>query len=160
MRDRVAKEKKVPSYYPRWLVLFIISNIAADSEDMVDLLINSELLNCINEEIKDPLVNKGLFTEYVYLISNLIFSASEEQVSFNCQNDLQRKQIVESLPMNVIMGIIKECRDEVCDLAATTVQLLVDVITNESFLIQNGYNIDLQDSVVFDRMDFVGKFFS
>lgn len=31
--------------------------------------------------------------------------------------------------MNVIMGIIKECRDEVCNLAATTVQLLVDVLS-------------------------------
>lgn len=86
MQERVEKESRVPSYYARWLVLFLMSNLAADSEEVVDLLLNSDLFGKINEEIENAAVNKGLFVEYIYLISNLIFAASEEQVCFeiNC----------------------------------------------------------------------------
>ena len=71
---------KVPVYYARWLVLLIIGNIAAESEDIIELLINSELLHFIHSLILDKKTNYGLFTEYIYLISNLVFSASAEQV--------------------------------------------------------------------------------
>lgn len=80
MLGPIESEKKVPSYYARWLVLFIVSNLAADSEEVVDLLLHSDLYSLINKEIVDKRVNKGLFVEYVYWISNLVFSASEEQV--------------------------------------------------------------------------------
>lgn len=81
MQERVEKETRVPVYYARWLVLFILSNVAVDSEEVIDLLLNSELMPLIHEEITNPATNKGLFVEYIYLLSNLVFAASEEQVN-------------------------------------------------------------------------------
>ena len=90
MQERVEKETKVPSYYARWLVLFITSNIAADSEEVVDLLLHSDLFGILNEEIANPAVNKGLFVEYIYLVSNLVFAASEEQVQLRISTEIEK----------------------------------------------------------------------
>ena len=50
----------VPSYYTRWLVLFILSNLAAESEEIVDLLLCSDLYKLIIDEMIDEKCNRGL----------------------------------------------------------------------------------------------------
>lgn len=82
MKEKLSSVTEVPSYYTRWLVLFILSNLAAESEEIVDLLLCSDLYKIIIDEMIDEECNRGLFTEFVYFCSNLVFSSSDEQVRF------------------------------------------------------------------------------
>ena len=75
-------DQHVDLQYARWMVLFILSNVVTADESVIERVVASGVCQRIIAVMKDDRQNKGLFKEFVFFLSNLICSASPEQVCF------------------------------------------------------------------------------
>ena len=75
-------DQHVDLQYARWMVLFILSNVVTADESVIERVVASGVCQRIIAVMKDNRQNKGLFKEFVFFLSNLICSASPEQVCF------------------------------------------------------------------------------
>lgn len=73
-------DQHVDLHYARWLVLFILSNVVTADEHVIERVIASGVCQRLIAVMKDDQKNKGLFKEFVFFLSNLICSASPQQV--------------------------------------------------------------------------------
>lgn len=78
--EQSIQDQRVSVEFARWLVLIILTNVATGGEDVVKRVISSPLYESVTAVMQDSSRNQGLFKEYVFFLSNLICSASVEQV--------------------------------------------------------------------------------
>ena len=63
-----------------WCVVNCLGSIAAGNEEDVAMVIDSAMWKRLVAIMEDERLNWGLLTEFVYLVSNLVFSGTNEQV--------------------------------------------------------------------------------
>ena len=66
--------------FKMWCVVNMLGSIAAGSEDDVEMILTSTLWEKIVRIMQSERLYFGLISEFVYLVSNLVFSATSEQV--------------------------------------------------------------------------------
>ena len=75
-------QEKCTDYYRfrYWCILNCLGNVAADGEKGVERVLESDIWREISMIMKDDVLQYGLIPEMVYLVGNLIDSASKDQV--------------------------------------------------------------------------------
>lgn len=75
-------QEKCTDYYRfrYWCILNCLGNVAAGGEKGVERVLESEIWREISMIMKDAVLQYGLIPEMVYLVGNLIDSASKDQV--------------------------------------------------------------------------------
>ena len=68
--------------FKMWCIVNILGSIAAGSEEDVEMILTSSLWEKIMSIMQSERLYFGLISEFVYLVSNLVFSATSEQVIF------------------------------------------------------------------------------
>ena len=63
-----------------WCVVNCLESVAAGNEEDVATVIDSAMWKRLIAIMEDERLNWGLLTEFVYLVSNLVFSGTNEQV--------------------------------------------------------------------------------
>ena len=120
--------------FQMWCVVNCLGSIAAGNEEDVAMVIDSAMWKRLVTIMEDERLNWGLLTEFVYLVSNLVFSGTNEQ----------RQRIVDSGCMRVLNAMMKASGDEnVRNLAAGTIGLLSD----------NQIEVDPQDVISVEHPD-------
>lgn len=66
--------------FKMWCVVNMLVSIAAGSEEDVERILTSDLWEKIVRIMQSEMLGFGLISEFVYLVSNLVFSATSEQV--------------------------------------------------------------------------------
>ena len=66
-----------------WCVVNCLGSIAAGNEEDVATVIDSAMWKRLVAIMEDERLNWGLLTEFVYLVSNLVFSGTNEQVEMH-----------------------------------------------------------------------------
>ncbi len=66
--------------FQMWCVVNCLGSIAAGNEEDVAMVIDSAMWKRLVTIMEDERLNWGLLTEFVYLVSNLVFSGTNEQV--------------------------------------------------------------------------------
>ncbi|KAK8806031.1 hypothetical protein WA171_007117 [Blastocystis sp. BT1] len=120
--------------FKMWCVVNMLGSIAAGSEDDVEMILTSTLWEKIVRIMQSERLYFGLISEFVYLVSNLVFSATSEQ----------KQRIANSGCVFVLNSMMKSSKDEqLCNLAAGSLSLLTD----------DQIDVDLYDSAVLGHPD-------